>query len=80
MLFDGCADETLAIRKTSISALSKLVAKHPTDVQLSKTWLGAVFPLIKDPVISLITRIILISLISLLTLINPNHPIGPILS
>lgn len=49
VFFDGCMDTSLAIRKTSMNALSELLLRYPDDIHLNNVWLGAVFPLVKDP-------------------------------
>jgi condensin-2 complex subunit D3 len=48
VLFDGCMDISLSIRKLGMTALSRLLAKYPDDADLNKVWLGAVLPLVMD--------------------------------
>lgn len=48
VFYDGCMDASLAIRKQSLSSISKLLRNRVTDVVLQKCWLGAVLPLVTD--------------------------------
>ena len=48
VLFDGCMDESLSIRKQSLIGLTDLLSKFGSDTILHKIWLGAVLPLVND--------------------------------
>jgi hypothetical protein len=49
VFYDGCMDSSLAIRKQSLSSISRLYrSSGPTDLIMTRAWLGAVLPLTGD--------------------------------
>lgn len=49
VFYDGCMDAAVSIRKTAMGSLTRLLSAYPDDPDLNNVWLGAVFPLTKDP-------------------------------
>lgn len=48
VLYDGCLDASVMIRKQSMSSLSALFAQYPVDEVINQVWLGAILPMIHD--------------------------------
>ena len=48
VLYDGCMDASLAVRKASCAALTQLVCAYAGDEVMGAVWCGAVLPLVDD--------------------------------
>ena len=48
VLYDGCMDASVAVRKASCGALTSLVRVYAADEVMGAVWCGAVLPLVED--------------------------------
>ena len=48
VLWDGCVDASVAVRKASCQALTELVGRYGGDEVMGSVWCGAVLPLVED--------------------------------
>lgn len=48
ILYDGCCDSSVAIRKQSMTSLSNLFIKYPQNSIISSVWCGSILPMIVD--------------------------------
>ena len=48
VLYDGCMDASVAVRKTSCMVLTALVRQYAADEVMGAVWCGAVLPLVED--------------------------------
>ena len=49
VLWDGCMDASVAVRKVSCGVLTELVVKFGSDEVMGVVWCGAVLPMVDDP-------------------------------
>ena len=56
VLYDGCMDASVAVRKTSCGVLTGLVRVYAADEVMAAVWCGAVLPLVEDAEASVAER------------------------